>query len=106
MARHTKEQDPPRLIPADLGAWKTEVDRARDFIAVFNGESSREQGQRVFMQMEIWCSPAPNAAHAERPGYLAYKEGRRSILKEILDASNINRKRSPEIERTPPNDDA
>jgi hypothetical protein len=87
------------MVPADLGAWKTELDRARDFIAVFNGESTREQGQRVFMQIEIWCSPAPSRDHADRPGILAFKEGRRSILKEILDASDANRRpREPEIE--------
>jgi hypothetical protein len=84
-----------------LAAWKTEIDRARDFIAVFNGESSREQGQRVFMQIEMWCSPAPVRDHADKPGLLAFKEGRRSILREILEASNMTRPRTPKIERTP-----
>ena len=101
MGRPSKKAEPPPIVPADLSVWKTEIDRARDFIAVFNGESSREQGQRVFMQIEMWCSPAPSRDHAERPGLLAFKEGRRSILKEILDASNTKRTRAPEIERTP-----
>jgi hypothetical protein len=95
----------PQVVPADLSAWKTDIDRARDFIAVFTGESSREQGRRVFMQIEMWCCPAPSRDHAEKPGLLAFKEGRRSILKDILDASNTNRSRTPTIERTP-NDNA
>lgn len=94
-------KDPLAIVPASLSAWKTEIDRARDFIAVFNGESSREQGQRVFMQLEMWCSPAPSPAHADQPGLLAFKEGRRSILREILEASAMNRQRQPKIERTP-----
>lgn len=56
------------------------------------------------MQIEMWCSPAPSRDHADKPGLLAFKEGRRSILREILDASNINRVREPKIERTPEND--
>ena len=96
--------EPERMIPADLSGWKTELDRARDFIAVFNGESTREQGQRVFVQMELWCSPIPQMQHADQPGTLAFKEGRRSILREILMASNPNTTKLPEIQRTPSNE--
>jgi hypothetical protein len=68
---------------------------------VFNGESNSDQGRRVFLQIEMWCSPAPTRDHADKPGLLAFKEGRRSILKEILEASNANRVREPDIERKP-----
>jgi hypothetical protein len=97
----SKTSPAPQPIVASLGAWKTDLDRARDFIAVFMGESTREQGQRVFLQLEAWCSPAPHFAHADQPGVLAFKEGRRSILKEILDASNANKDRTPVIEKEP-----
>jgi hypothetical protein len=81
--------------------WKNYDERARDFVAVFTGESTTAQGTRVFLQIEAWCSPHPSMQHADSPGLLAFKEGRRSILKEILEASTAKSQREPQIEREP-----
>lgn len=83
-----------------LGDRYTEQDRASDFLAVFNGESNRDQGQRVLSQIVEFCSPSPNPNDADKPGTLAFKDGRRWVLGELMRCF-VMRLRVPEIERTP-----
>ena len=72
----------PRVTPSTEGPY-TFVDRASDFIAVFNGASSAEQGRRVLSQIAQICDPAPKLSDADKPGTLAAKMGMRRVLAEI-----------------------
>jgi hypothetical protein len=85
-----------------LGPSYTEQDRAVDFIAVFAGSSNKDQGQRVLAQINDFCSPAPNPMDADKPGLLAFKEGKRWVLGEIMRAF-VPRAREPQVERKPEN---
>lgn len=100
-SKRGKKAELPYVELPDVGYWKTEIDRSRDFLAVFGGESTRDQGLRVYEQIRRWCSPASFGTDADKPGTLAFKEGRRSILREIDTACRPDRQRVPEIERTP-----
>ena len=83
-----------------LGDSYSSVDRARDFMAVFGGESNRDQGQRVLAQLVKFCTPTPNPAHADRAGTLAFKEGRRWVLAELVRAF-MPKSRIPDEEKVP-----
>lgn len=61
----------------------TQEARAADFIAVFNGTSTPEQGRRVLSQIAIICDPAPRVSDADKPGTLAFKAGMRRVFAEI-----------------------
>ncbi len=74
------------LPQARLGPNYDEKDRASDFLAVFVGESNGEQGQRVLAQIADFCTPIPSPMDADRPGLLAFKEGKRWVLGEIMRA--------------------
>ena len=65
---------------------------AKDFIDVFNGESTVEQGRRVFSMINNHCSPRPaeNLSHDTR----AFRDGMRSIP-EFITRSMVVR---PDIE--------
>lgn len=58
----------------------SKVDRARDFITVFSGD----QGQRVLAQIATFCRPPSHASNADRPGLLAFHDGQRSVLVQIM----------------------
>jgi hypothetical protein len=73
----------PRVRVSETGPY-TFKDRAADFIAVFNGASSAEQGQRVLSQIAQICDPVPKEQDADRPGTLAYKTGMRRVMAEIM----------------------
>lgn len=73
----------PRVRANENGPY-TFQDRASDFIAVFNGASSAQQGQRVLSQIAQICDPAPQMADADRHGTLAYKTGMRRVMTEIM----------------------
>ncbi len=55
----------------------TSQDMAKDFIDVFNGESTVEQGRRVFSMINNHCSPRSkdNLSHDTR----AFRDGMRSV---------------------------
>lgn len=62
----------------------TETDRARDFLAVFSGTSTPDQGARVLSQIHQICDPAPNFPDANNHGALAWKAGMRRVFVEIM----------------------
>lgn len=72
-----------RLPRAELGEGYTRVDRAREFIQVFN---TSDTGLRVLSQILDFCRPFDNAAHADKPGLLAFNAGRRYVLALIMKA--------------------
>lgn len=82
-----------------LGVGYTEIDRAADFIAVFGGE----RGKKVLAQIVDFCSPHPSPRDAEKPGLLAFKEGQRWVLAEVMRAF-VPQSRVPVIERKPHDD--
>ena len=73
----------PRIRATETGPY-TFKDRSNDFLAVFNGSSSPEQGQRVLSQIAQICDPVPVPTDADRPGTLAYKTGMRRVMTEIM----------------------
>jgi hypothetical protein len=73
----------PRVRASEQGPY-TYKDRAADFLAVFNGSSSAEQGQRVLAQIAQICDPTPLPNDADKPGTLAYKTGMRRVMTEIM----------------------
>lgn len=73
----------PRVRATENGPY-TFQSRAADFIAVFNGASSAEQGQRVLSQIAQICDPLPKESDADKPGTLAYKTGMRRVMAEIM----------------------
>jgi hypothetical protein len=70
----------PRVSVSQDGSY-TFQDRARDFIAVFGGT---EQGRRVLSQIHQICDPAPTERDADKPGVLAFKNGKRRVMAEIM----------------------
>jgi len=81
------------LPAARLGPNYTEADRAADFIQTF---TSTEHGQRVLAQISDLCNPHPMPSDADRPGRLAFKEGQRWVIGEIMRCFSL-RRRVPEI---------
>jgi len=73
----------PRIIVRDEGPY-TPTDRARDFIAVFNGTSDAEQGRRVLSQISTICDPGVHLNDADKHGTLAMKSGMRRVFHEIM----------------------
>lgn len=73
----------PRVRASHEGPYTFE-DRARDFIAVFSGNSSAEQGQRVLSQISTICDPVPRRESADKPGTLAFEAGMRRVMAEIM----------------------
>lgn len=59
-----------------------EQDRARDFLAVFNGESDAEQGRRVLSMINNYCNtrPSENLSDSVR----AFRDGRRDVPEFII----------------------
>lgn len=73
----------PRIHVTDGGPY-TFAARAQDFMAVFNGHSTPEQGQRVLAQVAQICDPVSKIADADKPGTLAFKAGMRRVMAEIM----------------------
>lgn len=73
----------PRVRAGHDGPY-TFNDRARDFLAVFGGNSAPDQGRRVLAQIHQICDPAPTHADADKPGTLAFKSGMRRVMAEIM----------------------
>lgn len=67
-----------------LGQAYTEQNRAQDFIAVFWGDSTREQGMRVLAQLMDFCNPTPGRQFDAHQ--LAFREGQRWTGAQILGA--------------------
>jgi len=85
-----------RLPRLRVGTQYTEDDRARDFIGVFG----TEQGQRVLAQVADFCNPHPTPLDADKPGRLAFKEGQRFVLGQLMRCFLTGR-RVPEHEEKP-----
>lgn len=62
----------------------TEEARSGDFLAVFNGASTAEQGRRVLSQLSTHYNPLSRLENADKPGVLAYHEGLRGAFNYIL----------------------
>lgn len=60
------------------------ADRASDFLAVFSGNSTPEQGRRVLAQIAQICDPITKISDADLPGTLAFKAGQRRVMHEIM----------------------
>ena len=60
------------------------IDRASDFVAVFAGTSGPDQGRRVLSQIHQICDPAPLPMDADKPGTMAFKNGMRRVMTEIM----------------------
>lgn len=73
----------PRVRATETGPY-TYADRARDFLAVFGGTSTPEQGRCVLSQIHQICDPAPARANADKPGTLAFNEGMRRVMSELM----------------------
>ena len=73
----------PRVKVSMDGPY-TYQDRASDFIAVFNGQSSPEQGQRVLAQIAQICDPVARRENADKPGTLAFEAGMRRVMAEVM----------------------
>ena len=73
----------PRVVARQDGPY-TLQDRARDFIAVFNGTSAPDQGRRVLSQIHQICDPHPDRKNADKAGTLAFNEGMRRVMAEIM----------------------
>lgn len=71
------------LPPVRIGDSYTEEDRARDFIAVFNGASDAVQGARVLSQIAAICDPPIATRDLSDHGVLAGKSGMRRVFQEI-----------------------
>ena len=61
----------------------TYKDRASDFMAVFNGTSTQEQGRRVLLQILQMCDRPADLRDAEHMGTMAFKNGMRRVGDEI-----------------------
>ena len=88
----------PRVIVRHEGTY-TYKDRAADFMAVFNGQSSIEQGRRVLSQIQQICDPTPSIVDADKPGTLAFKAGERRGFYELMNCF-VSRE-PPVVERAP-----
>ena len=66
-----------RLPRIGLGEGYGRVERARDFIEVFN---TSDTGQRVLSQILDFCRPFDGERNADKPGLLAFNSGRRYVL--------------------------
>lgn len=55
-----------------------DADRARDFMAVFNGESTAVQGLRVLSHISNHCNPYPREGLSA--DQRSFNDGRRSVL--------------------------
>lgn len=77
------------LAPVRLGDTYTEQDRAQDFMAVFNGNSTAEQGQRVLFQIATICDPV-RREDPDNHGALAYRAGMRRVMQEIQRCFVVN----------------
>lgn len=73
----------PRLHVSEDGAY-TFRDRATDFMAVFNGDSTADQGRRVLAQIAQICDPTIRITDADKHGTLAFKSGQRRVMQEIM----------------------
>ncbi len=73
----------PRVVAREEGPY-TFDDRARDFLAVFSGASTAEQGQRVLSQLHQICDPQARLDEADKPGTLAFKSGMRRVFNELM----------------------
>lgn len=85
-----------QLPRVKVGDEYTEDDRARDFITIFGSE----RGQRVLSQIADFCQPFPTPQDADRPGRLAFKEGQRFVLGQLMRCFATGR-RMPTIEDKP-----
>lgn len=77
------------LPVARLGSEYTETDRAQDFIKTF---TMNDEGKRVLAQISDLCNPNPAPSDADKPGRLAFKEGQRWVLGEIMRCFLTNRR--------------
>lgn len=73
----------PRIRVSQEGPY-TFQDRSQDFLAVFGGTSNAEQGARVLAQISQICDPLPTINDADKPGTLAFKNGMRRVMSEII----------------------
>ena len=77
----------PRVQPG-YGGY-TEQQRFADFRAVFYGESSPEQGQRVYQQIIDFCEgPESSRAEIDSHAALASREGARRVGRTIARWAN------------------
>lgn len=79
-----------------------EIDRARDFAAVFNENSTAEQGRKVMSQIVDICDPRITSEDADKPGTLAYKVGMRRVLQEIQRCFVVREERDALVENDQP----
>lgn len=79
------------------------VQRAQDFIAVFAGSSTKEQGERVLSHIQLFCNATATPADADKPGTLAFKAGQSWVLAQIMRAF-VATPKLPIIEDKPKND--
>lgn len=69
----------PRVKASADGQYNF-TDRARDFTIVFNSEA----GRRVLSQIHQICDPVARIQDADKPGTLAFKDGMRRVMGEIM----------------------
>ena len=87
-AKKRREPDPEALLrdlKNDSGKQWTEMDRYRDFRAVFLGESTPEQGQRVLHEIAAWGHQWRTSMDPD-PYQVHFNEGERSLLLKIVAA--------------------
>ncbi len=78
----------PRVQPG-YGGY-TEMQRYADFRAVFYGNSTPEQGQRVYQQIIDHCEgPEPSRAEVDSHAALASREGSRRVGRAIARWANV-----------------
>ncbi len=79
------------LPSVGLGEAYTEQERATDFLAVFSGQSTPEQGRRVLSQIAAVCDPPSFPENADKPGTLAYQDGMRRVMQVIMRMMTIRK---------------
>ena len=73
----------PRIHVSHDGGYSF-ADRAHDFMAVFNGTSTADQGRRVLAQIAQICDPVSSIKDADSHGSLAWKGGMRRVMHELM----------------------
>lgn len=77
------------LVKARLGDRYGEADRYRDFRAVFLGQSSPEQGNRVLWQILEWTRMYQRVAAPGDPHETYFRDGERNVGLRILVTLNV-----------------
>lgn len=98
LGRRRRGRPDPDAFLADLrravvGRRYTDIDRYRDFRAVFMGASTAEQGRRVLWQMLEWCRMYRPVAVQGDPHETYRRDGMRAIGLHVL--MTLNAEPSP-----------